>query len=151
MIDENFEKMLKFILEREGGYVNDPSDLGGETNKGITAATYNSYRMSKGLKKQSVKYISDKEIKDIYYNRYYKASGADKINNPILASYVFDTAVNMGVSRAVSFLKQSNGDVDKFEQLRRAEYSAIAKRRPKNKKYLKLKKDGNKIKFNSRR
>ena len=37
------------------------------------------------------------EAEDIYYNNYYKASGADKIENPRLALYVFDTAVNMGL------------------------------------------------------
>ena len=47
MKDENFEKMLKFVLQEEGGYVNDPHDRGGETNKGITHATYDSYRKSK--------------------------------------------------------------------------------------------------------
>ena len=41
MSKEHFEKTLKFILQREGGYVNDPNDLGGETNKGITYRTYN--------------------------------------------------------------------------------------------------------------
>lgn len=44
--DEYFEKMLKFILQREGGYSNDPTDLGGETNKGITHGTYDAYRRS---------------------------------------------------------------------------------------------------------
>ena len=54
----------------------------------------------KELPTRSVKYITDDEVKDIYYNNYYKASGADKLENPQLASYVFDTAVNMGVSIA---------------------------------------------------
>mgnify|MGYP002797970217 FL=1 len=54
----------------------------------------------KELPTRSVKYITDDEVKDIYYNNYYKASGADKLEKPQLASYVFDTAVNMGVSIA---------------------------------------------------
>ena len=62
MTTEDFEKMLKFVLQREGGYVNDPHDLGGETNKGITHNTYNSYRKSKGLQTRSVKYITDDEV-----------------------------------------------------------------------------------------
>lgn len=39
-MDKNFEKGLKFVLAREGGYSNHPSDSGGETNKGITHKTY---------------------------------------------------------------------------------------------------------------
>lgn len=136
MSNENFEKMLKFVLQSEGGYVNDPNDLGGETNKGITHNTYNSYRRSKGLPTRSVKYITDDEVRDIYYNNYFKASGADKIENPQLASYVFDTAVNMGVSRAKSFLGQSNGNPETFEQLRRAKYDEFAKLNPSQKRYL---------------
>lgn len=136
MNNDDFEKMLKFVLQREGGYVNDHNDLGGETNKGITHNTYNSYRKSKGLPIRSVKYITDDEVRDIYYNNYFKASGADKIENPQLASYVFDTAVNMGVSRAKSFLEQSHGNTETFEQLRRAKYEEFAKLNPSQQRYL---------------
>lgn len=136
MNNDDFEKMLKFVLQREGGYVNDHNDLGGETNKGITHNTYNSYRKSKGFPIRSVKYITDDEVRDIYYNNYFKASGADKIENPQLASYVFDTAVNMGVSRAKSFLEQSHGNTETFEQLRRAKYEEFAKLNPSQQRYL---------------
>lgn len=122
-MSENFDKMLKFVLLREGGYSNNPNDKGGETNKGITYQTYNSYRKSRGLSPRSVKYITDEEVRDIYYNNYYKASGADKILNPKLAAYVFDTAVNMGVSRAKEFLAKSGNDLNTYEQLRRNKYN----------------------------
>ena len=136
-MDKNFDKMLEFVLKREGGYVNDPNDLGGETNKGITYRTYNAYRKSKNLPIRSVKYITNNEVKDIYYNNYYKASGADKIKNPKLAAIMFDTAVNMGVSRAKTFLQESNGNTDKFIQLRRAKYEEFVKAKPSQKKFLK--------------
>lgn len=122
-MSENFDKMLKFVLLREGGYSNNPNDKGGETNKGITYQTYNSYRKSRGLSPRSVKYITDEEVRDIYYNNYYKASGADKIQNPKLAAYVFDTAVNIGVSRAKEFLAKSGNDLNTYEQLRRNKYN----------------------------
>ena len=136
MKDENFEKMLRFVLQEEGGYVNDPHDRGGETNKGITHTTYNSYRKNKGLPKRSVKNITDDEVRDIYYNNYYKASGADKLDNPQLSLYVFDTAVNMGVSRAKEFLNKSNGNADMFQKLRLAKYEEFAKV-PDQRQYLK--------------
>lgn len=120
--DESFLPMLNFVLSREGGYVKNPNDKGGETNKGITHTTYDIYRKSKGLPVQSVKYITDYEVADIYYNDFYRASGADKLDNPIMAMYVFDTAVNMGVSTAKNLLSISNGDVEKFERLRREKY-----------------------------
>lgn len=135
MKDENFEKMLKMVLQHEGGYVNNPNDKGGETNKGITHITYDYYRKNKGLQPRSVKYITEDEVKDIYYNNYYKASGADKLENPQLSAYVFDTAVNMGVSRAQEILKQSNGNLDTFENLRRAKYQEFAKN-PKQAEFL---------------
>lgn len=34
------ERIVKFIKDREGGFVNDPNDRGGATNKGVTLATY---------------------------------------------------------------------------------------------------------------
>ena len=112
MMDKNFDKMLQFVLKREGGYINDPNDLGGETNKGITYKTYNAYRKSKNLPARSVKYITDSEVKEIYYNNYYKAVGADKIKKTKLAAIMFDTAVNMGVSKAKTFLQKSISNTD---------------------------------------
>jgi hypothetical protein len=136
-LDYEYPKMLKFILAREGGYSNRATDKGGETNKGITHSTYDSYRRSKGLPKRSVKYITNEEVEDIYYNNYYKASGADKIENPRLALYVFDTAINMGVSVAKELERKSDGNLEKFEKLRRERYESYAKSDKTQMEYLK--------------
>lgn len=136
-MDKNFEKGLKFVLAREGGYSNHPKDSGGETNKGITHKTYDAYRKSQGLPTRSVKDITDKEIKEIYYNNYYKASGADKVKDPKLSTVVFDTAVNMGVSRAKTMLGKSNGNVDKYLVLRQDKYKEFVQAKPSQKVFLK--------------
>ena len=39
MAAANFDKCLKFTLQFEGGFTNDPKDPGGPTNLGITQAT----------------------------------------------------------------------------------------------------------------
>ena len=36
----SFDLFLPIVLRFEGGYVDDPTDPGGETNKGITMATF---------------------------------------------------------------------------------------------------------------
>ena len=64
---ELFKKALKFVLKWEGGYVNDPDDKGGATNKGITQCTYNGWLKTKGLKPKDVKNITDVEVAQIYY------------------------------------------------------------------------------------
>ena len=33
---KNFKEIIEKVLHHEGGYVNDPKDLGGETKYGIT-------------------------------------------------------------------------------------------------------------------
>ena len=37
---DNFDECLKMLLHHEGGYVNHPSDPGGETNLGVTKKVY---------------------------------------------------------------------------------------------------------------
>lgn len=50
----NSSKLVPFILQWEGGFVNDPDDLGGATNKGITIGTFTEYRKRKGQKTPTV-------------------------------------------------------------------------------------------------
>ena len=39
-IMKSYEEIIEQVLHHEGGYVNDPTDLGGETNFGITKRFY---------------------------------------------------------------------------------------------------------------
>ena len=122
-----FNIALNFILQAEGGYVNNPNDLGGETNCGITKNVYDAFRKSKSLPCQSVKLISKNEIEEIYYKKYFLPAGAHKIENPKLAVVHFDTAVNMGIKRANSFLTLSKGNLDYYINLRKQKYIEFAK------------------------
>ena len=65
-MDELFKKALKFVLKWEGGYVNNPNDKGGATNKGITQYTYNNWLKTHGLQPRNVKFITDDEVEQIY-------------------------------------------------------------------------------------
>jgi len=103
-MNANFEKALALVLEHEGGYVNHPKDPGGATMKGVTQAVYDAYRKLRGRGVQSVKLISDEELRAIYKFQYW-----DKVQGDFLPAgvdyAVFDFAVNSGVSRAAKYLQ----------------------------------------------
>ncbi len=133
--DKYFDKMLNYILGTEGGLSDDPVDRGGRTYRGVTQKTYDGYRRNNGLVTQDVSKISQKEIKDIYYE-IFTSSGADKIDNPQVALVVFDIAVNSGPAKAKELFKKSGGDIKKLEQLRRDFYASIVRRDPSQNKFI---------------
>lgn len=100
------EEALVFTLKWEGGYTNDPLDPGGATNFGIIQKRYDQYRKSKGLNKQSVKFITKAEYVEIYEDYYWKPVRSEYLQGP-LGLALFDTAVNMGVGGAISRLQAS--------------------------------------------
>jgi len=101
-----FEECLKFVLKWEGGWSPPQPGDPNPTMKGITQAEYDSYRKSKGLPTRSVREIEDEEVREIYYNNYWKKVKADKLPPP-LDLVVFDTAVNCGVFRAAVLLQEA--------------------------------------------
>ncbi len=54
-----------------------------------------------------------------------------------MALMVFDVAIGSGVSRAKKMFKQSGGDINKFEQLRREFYNNIVKNDSLQKRFIK--------------
>lgn len=125
-MDELFKKALKFVLKWEGGYVNNPDDKGGATNKGITQYTFNLWLNEKRLSIRDVRFITDTEICEIYYERYWKRAGCDKMS-PKFALLAFDTAVNMGIARVNQFMKAAQWKYpEKFIAAREAKYREFA-------------------------
>ena len=106
-----FNTALNLVLKYEAGFVNDPNDKGGATNKGITQAIYDSYRKSKNLPLQSVALISDAEVQDIYAMQFWTPLKCDSIAliSQGLAVCVFDTSVNSGIGEAALFLQRTIG------------------------------------------
>lgn len=126
-MNDLFLKCLKQVLKWEGGYVKDPDDKGGATNKGITQSTYNRWLLAQGKARKDVKFISDNEVKEIYYKNYWLVSGCNKMTSKF-AALCFDTAVNMGVGRVQEFLKVAQYKYpEKFIAARRAKYYEFSK------------------------
>lgn len=94
----DFERALRTVLQHEGGYVNDPSDCGGETNFGICKRSYPDLDLVR-LK------IDDAQA--IYHRDFWTPLLLDQIKSQEIATKIFDTAVLIGKSRAVKFLQQA--------------------------------------------
>lgn len=99
---------LAFTLREEGGYVDNPHDAGGATNRGITQATYDTWREDQGLPIQTVRSISEHEVQDIYSRVYWTPGHCAELSNRLGVCH-FDWCVNHGVIGAVQTLQQSVG------------------------------------------
>lgn len=95
----------------EGGYVNDPADLGGETNHGITIAVANEFR------EQLVAQGWDGEMRNlsldhafwIYTQKFWKPMQLNTIcvsYSSVLAQVMFRWGIKSGSSRPVSHLQR---------------------------------------------
>ena len=105
-VADGFSRGLEFVLKWEGGFVNDPDDPGGRTNKGVTQKTYDRWRRAKGMLSEDVLNITEQEVHAIYFQDYWKKV-VQKWYPDNLAIALFDSAVNMGPRRAVSMLQHA--------------------------------------------
>lgn len=112
-----FDKTMK----SEGGYVFDPIDRGGETYRGISRVYHPQWvgwelidfikSTIKGRNNLSDVLKENDNIKSFvlsfYKDRFWSALQCDSILAQSIANELFDTAINMGVHRAVRFLQES--------------------------------------------
>lgn len=105
-MDSSRATALKLVLAHEGGYVNNPRDPGGPTNKGITQVVYDGYRVAKGLKPKSVRAITMAEVHAIYGTQYFDPIRYDRLP-PGVGYAVADYAINSGCGRAVKDLQRT--------------------------------------------
>jgi lysozyme family protein len=93
-----FKTSLDLVLKHEGGYVDHPSDPGGETKYGISKRAYPDV---------DIKNLTVEQAGEIYYKDYWCKLQCDSLPEPV-ALMVFDAAVNMGVRRAARQLQRAS-------------------------------------------
>ena len=93
----NWEKSFNSVLRYEGGYVNDPLDMGGETNMGITKNTLIKAQ-NEGIvdRKVTVKTLRKSDAEAIYKAYYWDKMYCDDYEVPI-DHIIFDSVVNHGI------------------------------------------------------
>lgn len=91
----SFDKAFALIIEHEGGWSNHPNDPGGLTKWGITQRDYPNLDLLT---------LTMDQAKAIYKHDYWAAIKGDYLP-PMIATLVFDSAVNQGVFRATRFMQ----------------------------------------------
>lgn len=99
----NFEQAFVELLEHEGGYVSHPSDPGGETNHGITAAVARAHGYQGPMRDLPIAIA-----RGIAKITYWDAVKADQLPEALRYA-VFDAAYNSGVRQSIKWLQQAVG------------------------------------------
>ena len=160
----NFESSLVSVLRHEGGYVDDPDDSGGATNRGITQRTLARWR-GQPVTKNQVKRLTKTEAGEIYKAKYWDKLLLDEVKSQALAEAVMDMGVNAGPRTSARYLQQAvnwvtlnaslkvDGRIGvsslhginvareqdmlkKFFELRVSHYMRICRKRPSQRKFL---------------
>jgi lysozyme family protein len=97
-MESDFRQAMDFVFRWEGGYGNDPNDPGGETHFGISKRAYPHL---------DIKNLTKEEAEAIYHEDYWNKAKCPELSYP-LDMVVFDTAVNLGVGRALGFLQKTH-------------------------------------------
>lgn len=100
----DLEHLIDAVLDREGGYGNDPADRGGETRFGITAAVARAHGYDGPMRT-----LPQRLARDIYRRSFWTAPQFDAVAAlaPAIAAELFDTGVNMGPPVAATFLQRA--------------------------------------------
>lgn len=103
----NFEPAIAYVLENEGGYVNNSKDPGGATNFGITQKSWLDVNIQTITKQDAIGW---------YLAHYWNTARWGAIENQQVCTKLLDTAVNCGTRTAIILaqhvLNFRNGDVD---------------------------------------
>lgn len=83
------EILKPFILSWEGGYVNDPHDRGGATNRGVTIGTFRQV-FGKDKTVADLKAITDEQWMTIFRKYYWDKWKADTIRSQSIANLLVD-------------------------------------------------------------
>ena len=94
---KTFNEIIEQVLEHEGGYVNDPNDLGGETKYGITKRFY---------PELNIKELTEEKAKQIYKDDYWDKNRVESLPQNLWHIF-FDMCVNMGRRTAVKILQRA--------------------------------------------
>jgi lysozyme family protein len=96
----NVDGIIAKTIQREGGYVNDKNDKGGETNFGISKRQY---------PKLDIKELTEADAIAIYKEDYWNKLNLSLLISEVVAEKIFDMCVNLGPHRAIEIAQEIVG------------------------------------------
>ena len=108
----SFDLFLPIILRFEGGFVDDPTDPGGETNKGITMQTFQHCAhelLGIDPTSDNLRALTDAQAGIIYRALFWNKMNGDDFQLQELANIVCDFYVNAGTHATVLLQRVLNG------------------------------------------
>ena len=98
------DDVIDALIEREGGYVNHPSDRGGPTNHGITETVARAHGYQGPMRQ-----LPRDEAAAIYKRLYWLRPRFDQVakRSEAIAAELLDTGANMGPAVAATFLQRA--------------------------------------------
>ena len=94
---KTFDEIIEQVLEHEDGFVDDPTDRGGQTKYGISKRAYPD---------EDIKALTVESAKELYKRDYWDRFKCGQLPDRIRHIY-FDMCVNMGGGRATKILQEA--------------------------------------------
>lgn len=120
IMSDRFDRFAKGTFKREGGYVNDPDDAGGETNFGITQKTLDRYHKNESTDikvPMSVDKITQDHARTIYKHNYFDKQLIGDINDDDTAAHIFDMVVLHSDRNAWGIIQDTVNKIDPSARL----------------------------------
>ena len=92
-----FYQEIKKVIDREGGYVNDPDDPGGETKYGISKKAYPNV---------DIENLTVDDAVELYKDDYWLPAKVERLPDKLQGQY-FDMVVNQGIAKSSKILQRA--------------------------------------------
>lgn len=111
----NFAEAIDFVLGNEGGLENNPHDPGGITNFGISlrflrtidVSDLKKYGIFEPIDAITIRNLILDQAKLIYRFEFWERARFVEIDNQIIANYIFDMCVNLGLVTGIKIVQRS--------------------------------------------
>ena len=111
----DFDSCVAYVLKHEGGLTEDANDPGGITSMGISlrflrnvnADTLKRVGIFTEVTEQTIRDLTQDQAEKLYFFEFWSVAPFEKIQNGIIAKYIFDMTVNMGIAEGIKLTQRA--------------------------------------------